>query len=284
MSRLLLLVLAGLSFTLPSCTASLDLDRFRKAEGKLDETPSAAKYFDVRFSATSMQSHVDEYFEIRVVDRNNRVQAKAVYADVVVPEFSIYMADVVPKTNPPYRLDFWADHNKSSKYDGIVGGINDKDHAWRRTLADPLPDGVRFADDRYEVTFPHDTDFVDIFTDLDGKQISGDDTLLPFKMSVVGGGAYAGKTIELRVVDKATARLVGLHRRGRAAETYGAEISGILDEETAYVVTAYVDANGDGQLSPGDPSWSVDHVSTSAGIDARLDLGATPQAPIVTGE
>jgi hypothetical protein len=284
-------VVTILGLALPSCTATLDGDRFRKAGGGLNQQDAAsATNQDVSFSAKSMGSHANEYFEIRVVDKDNRVQAKVVYADVapaapgVSLDFSFYLKGIVPRSNPPYRLDFWADHNTSGVYDGIEGGINEKDHAWRRVLSDPLPDGIRFVDNRYEVAFVHDTNFNDIYTDLAGNPIPGTDTLLPFKMNVRGADAFAGKFLEIRVVDKATGRLVALHRRGNVPATYSAEVLGVVDEETPYEVSAYADANGDGKFSSGDPSWKLDIVSSSAGVTGDLDVAALPATPIDTGE
>jgi len=60
-------------------------------------------------------SHIGEYVEIRVVDKDNRVQAKAIYNDLIGPDFSFYLARVIPKANAPYRLDWWADHNNTAK-------------------------------------------------------------------------------------------------------------------------------------------------------------------------
>lgn len=278
--------LLALPIALSACTASLDLERFKKSEQSVQPGTSTAQYSDVRFTAQNMTSHINEYFEIRVVDKANRVQAKAVYFGVSNPDFTIYMRRLIPKaaTNAPYRLDFWADHNNSGKYDGIEGGINDKDHAWRRTLDNPLPEDVRQTGDRYELTFLHDTNFVDIFTDLGGNKIDGKDTLLNFDLKVVGAGAFVGKMIEIRVVDKASGRLVALHRRGAALESYPAQVLGVLDEETTYEISAYVDANSDGKYSAGDPSWRVELASTAQGIGDNFDLATLPQTPIDTGE
>lgn len=282
-SRWLSIAVLGLSFAATACTASLGLDRFRTDEDPVQsQSPINVNYFDVRFSTKSMQSHINEYFEVRVVDRSNSVQAKAIYNNVTVPDFTLYLARVVPKANAPYRLDFWADHNVSNRYDGIQGGINDKDHAWRRVLSDPLPEDMRLVGSRYEFEFLHDTAFVDIFTDLDGNPITGEDTLLPCDLNVIAP-SYIDKTIELRVVDKASGRLVGLYRQGWSRGTFHAIIPGILDIETAYEVSAYVDLDNSGSYSAGDPSWKLELVSGETGGAIDVDTSA-PQSPIDTGE
>jgi len=277
-----------LILTLASCNATLQLDRFHKeeADSGLADTGQAGtiKYADVRFIAQGMAPHLDEYFEVRVVDKDNTLQAKVAYDGVTNVDFRFYLHAVLPTLDPPYRLDFWADHNNSGTYDGIVGGINDKDHAWRRVLDNnKLPDDVTFANNTYTLNFVHDTNFNDIATDLQGNKISFADTLLPFNVKVVSVASYNGVMVEMRIVDKASGRLVGLHRRGHAQEGYAAKVTGILDEVTTYVVSAYVDSNNDGRLSAGDPSWKAEFTSTKTGIDDQFDL-SMPQSPIDTGE
>ncbi len=267
-----------------SCTSSLKLDRFTTEESSIQTiSPINVNYFDVKFTAKSMLPHFNEYLEVRIVDRLNHVQAKAIYDEIVYADFTIHLARVIPKANAPYRLDFWADHNLSGRYDGIVGGVNDKDHAWRRVLAEPLPEDMRLVGSRYELEFLHDTSFVDIFTDLDGNPISGEDTLLPCDVGVTAK-AYVGKMVELRVVEKASGRLVGLYRQGRARETFHALIPGILDEQTQYDVSVYVDANDSGSYDEGDPSWKLEFTSKETGAAIDADLAVLPQSPIDTGE
>lgn len=278
------LLLVALPLSVSSCTASLELDRFKRSEATLDNTPVSTTLFDVRFNAKSMQSHINEYFEIRVVDKDNRINAKVVYVGVVAPDFSFYLRGAVPRANAPYRLDFWADHNNSFKYDGIQGGINDKDHAWRRVLSEPLPEDVRFANGRFELDFLHDTAFVDIATDLAGNKISAEDTLLPFNLKVVGAEPFLGKRLEVHVVDKGSGRLVGVHRKGRADDSYTAQITGILDEATTYVISAFADVNDSGHYDAGDPSWKVELTSTRNGIETDFDVSTLPKTPIDVGE
>ena len=277
-----LLSIVALGVVAPSCTASLELDRFKTVETPIESIN--VNYSDVSFTAKNMQSHINEYLEMRIVDKANRVAAKAVYNDIFAPDFSIYMASIVPKANAPYRLDWWADHNLSSRYDGIEGGINDKDHAWRRELKEPLPEDMRLVGSRYELLFIHDTAFVDIATDVEGRKISIEDTLLPFELNVVGAGAYVGMMMETRIIDKAAGRMVGLYRQGRAKETFKSRIAGILDEETPYEVSTYVDVDGSGGYNPGDPSWKLEFLSNETDIVLELNTATFAQAPITTGQ
>jgi hypothetical protein len=276
--------LAGFALACLSCASSLDLDRFRAGEAALQVTsPTSLNYLDLRLRATSMQSHVNEYFELRIVDQANSIQAKAIYNDVVEPDFAITLERVIPKSNGPYRLDFWADHNTTGRYDGIKGGLNEKDHAWRRVLRDPLPEDVRRTEAGFEFDFIHNTDFSDIFTDLAGDPIPGDDTLLPCDLNVLGAGRFEGKKMDLRVVEKASQRLVGFYRQGRAREGFHALIPGILDEETVYEVSAFVDDNGSGAYEASDPSWKLEFTSGDNGASVDFDTIALPLMPIEVG-
>jgi hypothetical protein len=274
-----LVLMAITSSCAMGCTASLELDRFRRDEARVVDATNIT-YFDLRFSAKNMQSHIGEYFELRLVDKGNAVQGKAVYVDVVRPDFSISLPKLIGKVNAPYRIDFWADHNQTNRYDGVEGSINEKDHAWRRVLADPLPEDVRLVNGRYEFSFLHDTAFVDVFTDLAGNKISGADTLLPLKITIAGAGAYIDKMVELRVTDKGSGRLVALHRIGRAKETYVAEVTGVIDEETPYQIAAYVDVDGNDEYSPSDPSWQLELLSGENGVTGELNLTTASQRPL----
>jgi hypothetical protein len=278
------LVLALLPIGAAGCEASLDLNRFSQAEADLGTDTSQIQYFDVLFKAKNMQSHIGEYFEIRLVDKSNVVQMKAAYSGVVNPDFMMFMSHIVPKTNAPYRLDYWADHNNSLKYDGIIGGINDKDHAWRRLLSDPLPEDVSLKGTLYELDFVHDTNFTDIFTDLDGNKISGDDVLLPLNLKITGADAYAGKMAEVRVVDTGSGRLVALQREGKVTNEYNARVLGVIDDTSPYDVSVFVDMDGDEKVSAGDPSWKLQISSDKTGLVSELNLATTPQTPITTGQ
>lgn len=78
--------------------------------------------------------------------------------------------------------------------------------------------------------------------------------------------------------------MVGLFRQGKAKDAFKAQIAGIIDEETTYEVSAYVDQNGSGKYDEGDPSWKLDLVSTNPGLVGEINLATLPQTPIVTGQ
>ena len=282
-----LLPLLVLPLTSAGCEASLSLDRFKTDDSALSSDQSTLKYSDFAYNATEMESHIGEYFEIRIVDKDNAVAMKAVYQGVTLPQFSMYMQHAIPKSNPPYRIDYWADHNDSQKYDGIVGGINDKDHAWRRILQAPLPEDVTLNGTTYTLNFVHDTNFVDIATDLQGNKIDFDaEDLLPANVTIVGAGAYAGKMMELRVVDAAAGRLLALHRQGTvpANGTYVARVTDVVDDTSPYQVSVFCDMNANDKYDDGEPSWQVNLTSDKTGLVSTLDVTATPQTPIVTGQ
>jgi hypothetical protein len=130
----------------------------------------------------------------------------------------------------------------------------------------------------------HDTAFVDILTDLEGHKIQEDTEFLDFNLKVVGAGAYVGKTIDMRVINKVTTQLVGFHRRGKVEDGYNATITHIIGDGT-YEVSAFVDLNNDGKPSSGEPSWKEENLlAGETGIVGDFNLATLPQAPVETGE
>src|SRR4051812_15494812 len=96
------LVLGVLVAATSSCTALLDLDRYHTDHRQSQVAAINVNYLDVHFSAKDMQSHLGEYFELRIVDASNGIAARAVYNHVVGPDFSFLLGRVVPKLNSPY--------------------------------------------------------------------------------------------------------------------------------------------------------------------------------------
>lgn len=293
MRGVLIVVIAAMAAaSLPGCAESLDFDRYQRTT-LAPQTPGAAVLFtDLHFSCKAMLPHIGEYFELRVVDKDDAVQAKVVYDRMVAQDFSFVLPTMIPRSNPPYRLDYWSDQNGSTTYSGNKGTVDEKDHGWRRRLEDSLkpeppplpPNVVPFLAGKYDIVFIHDTDFTDLFTNPAGKPVSFEDSLLAFDLSIVGAGAHVGKMIEVRVVEPATRRLVGVHRKGKAEATYKLHIGGILDEQTPYEVSIFVDVDGNERYSAGEPSWKSTFTSTAAGIVDEVDLSTAPQSPLFTVE
>lgn len=288
MRYLLALVVVGVAGSLPACAESLDFDRFQRSPIKVETPGTAALFTDLNFSCKAMLPHIGEYFELRIVDKDDTLKAKVVYDRMVSPDFSFVLPTMIPRSKPPYRLDFWSDQNGSTTYSGNKGTVDEKDHGWRRRLEDSLmpeppplpPNVVPFLAGKYDLVFVHDTDFTDLFTNPAGQPVSFEDSLLDFDLSIVGAGAYAGKMIEVRVVELATRRLVGVHRKGKAEASYKPLISGILDVQTPYEVSIFVDVDGNERYSVGEPSWQSTFTSTTAGIVDEVNLSTAPQTAL----
>ena len=90
--------------------------------------------------------------------------------------------------------------------------------------------------------------------------------------------------IESRIVEKATGRLAGFYRLGALKDTQTFTVTDILDEQTTYVVSTYIDLNGDEKFNTDEPAWKVEITSTSTGIAANLDLGSDSTASIDNGD
>lgn len=268
-----------------SCTASLDLDRFRKQEGGINVIDPTVTHLDMLYRARSMQSHLNQFLELRIVTPTNQIVAKAVYNEVVEPDFTIYMPRAVPRQSAGHRFDWWADHTLNGTYDGVVGGINDADHAWRRFfIEDDDTDDIDLVDGVWQLVFNHNTTFTDIYTDAEGNPIEGEDGLvsglLPFKLDFKNAEPYLDRPIEVRVIEKGERRLVALHRQGRAKLEYTAEVTGVLDSGTDYEVSVYADLNGDFKYTTDEPSWKLDVTSTRDGVVQVFDLAIAPSAEI----
>lgn len=296
----------GIALT-AACAASLDLDRFTKAEAPLlpdgstqedAPDPATVQYLDLFFEAKGMNAHFNQLLELRVVDKDHRVQFKLLSENIQFIggvatgslDFSFYMKGCIPKSNPPYRIDFWADNNNNAVYDGQDGGAFKGDHEWRRVLnppPEPLPPDVQLVGTRYEFKFLHDTTFVNIYKDpVTGEAISPEPFLAPFKLKVTNiPSQYLGKMLEMRIVNTVTSQLVGMHRRGAVPGEYDVTITDIIgDALTPYEVSAYVDMNANERYDAEEPSWKLPLTSAVDGVSGTFDVGISPQSPIETGQ
>ena len=78
--------------------------------------------------------------------------------------------------------------------------------------------------------------------------------------------------------------MVGFYRLGTLADTQQLQITNILDEQTTYVVSTFVDVNGDQKFNADEPSFKVEMTSTKDGVAGVLDLGTEAQVVIDNGD
>lgn len=305
--RTLPLLFAGACGFAAIAACTLDVNKYSLAPepdaGTADTGggPTVTPYASLRFEAVAMLPHTSEAFELRVVDPSDKVVAKMVL-DRVIPnvatrsnDFSLFAKNLIPSTSPPYRLEFWFDHNQTPgdggapptkepnyKYDKPG---KDLDHSWRRILSDPLKPGIIFRAPLYTVYFPHDQQWDDLNTDPQGTPVDFNAlSLAAFNLKVMSAPEYLAKMFEYRVAAHATGQVVGLYRRTALDEgEQTLQITDIVDESTEYDVTAFVDMNSDQVYNPGEPSWFLNVRSASGDFEGTLNLLTADKVPIDNG-
>jgi hypothetical protein len=280
-----------------ACTATLDVDNYRTENKPTTQVRDAvldANYFDLRFSALGMATHLDEHFELRILDKNNQIVTKAIFDNVTNERFSLFLGKSVPKQleNRPYRIDFWADHDNKDRtkpvgYNEPATGalIDEKDHAWRQLLREAAPPEGHLLNGQYEITFQHNTNFTNILTGADNvTKVPQDVSKRDCHLAVALDRQFLGKTFELRITSKDDGHLAGLWRDGRAPERIKVDILHILDEGS-YTASAFIDEDGSGKYEAGEPSWNYEFASTpDTNHVVEVNTVVLPQTPIDTGE
>lgn len=222
------LVGLALLLALPACFAVTDLDRF--------EQPAAiaqGNYRDLKTTWSGMDNHVTEYVEFRIIDAANVIQTRGIFKPLGGPSQSFFVPMGVPTQNGPFRLDFWADHNKSGGYDYTAAGT--ADHSWRVALDSTLVD----ANGQYVVNFQHNYSFTDV-SDPPATQIGQ-----PVKLTLTDMTAFLGQRIEMRVADANSGHVAAFYRVPAIAKEVSLEVDGMIEAGSRYTVSLYLD-NGSG--------------------------------------
>jgi hypothetical protein len=279
---------AALVIGLASCSAVVDLDRFYEQTSQVSQGTTGI-YDNLELTFLAMKPHVGQMFEYRVIDSNNMVQSRGVVKPVGPTDITINVPLAVPKTNGPYRLDFYADVNASGGFDGI-GSVISNDHAWR---VDPLADypagNVTHVDGLIQVNFVHNTSFTDINQYPSGTPNPAKDTGLSAAIHVVGANELTGQMFQVRVAEATTQHVVALFRLPVIASvTFDAIVPGCVDTGVDYIVEAYVDANGNGTYDnpatgAGDYGWRVAATSNNQGLSASVDISDLPSGKVDVG-
>ncbi|MGZ3421597.1 MAG: hypothetical protein ACXVEF_41165 [Polyangiales bacterium] len=268
-----------LVLSLFGCSQIVDVDRFHeKAAALPPSTTKSTQFLDLQFSVVGMKPHLAHTFEYRIIDANNLVQSRGIVSPLGAPDVTVFVPRAIPRSNGPYRIDFYGDVNGSGGYDGI-GSVISNDHAWR---IDPLVDypagTVTPVDGLVQVTFTHSTSFTDIDQYPSGTPNKAKDTGLGAKVHVTS--LPIGRMIEARVAEKDTKHVVGLMRIPSAtAATLDLVIPGVVDVGVDYEVDLYVDANGNGTYDdPQSGDWGIrtGASSTETGLAVTIDAAASP--------
>jgi hypothetical protein len=270
------LLACALGLGTSSCADVAGLEDFHK-RAISESASTASEYFAMKLQLVAMKPHLGHLLEYRIVDASNYVQSRGVIGAMTSEDAEIVVQRAIPRGNGPYRLDFFADVNHSGGFDGL-GSVVSNDHAWRVEPLVPNPDELR-ADDIVTVTFLHSTSFTNIDHYPSGTPNPAHDTELGARVRIDGLGTFAGKTVEMRVVDKRTRHVVGLYRTMRAeGPVLDAVVPGCVDIETEYDVDVWADANGNGAYdspeSGVDRGFRVTATSTDKGLDAHIDLAS----------
>lgn len=273
------IVLGILSLACASCANVVGLEDFRK-RAVSESAATASEYFGLKLQLVGMKPHLGHYIEYRVIDSNNYVQSRGVIKAMTSEDVELVAQRAIPRSNGPYRLDFFADVNKSGGFDGL-GSVVSNDHSWRIEPLVGEPDELR-ADDLVTVTFVHSTSFTNVDQYPSGTPNKSSDTGLGARVYVEGLGGFMDKVAEVRIAERRTRHVVALYRTMRVdAPVLDAVVPGCVDLETEYDIDVWVDANGNGQYdNPADgpdKGWRISATSTDQGLDASIDL-ASPSA------
>lgn len=265
-----------------ACSQIVDVDRFHEKSPVVTPGPgtTGAQFLDLQFTVLGMKPHLVHNYEYRVIDANNLVQSRGVLTPLGAADVTVFVPKAIPKSNGPYRIDFYADVNGSGGYDGI-GSVISNDHAWR---IDPLVDypagEVTPIEGLVQVTFTHSTSFTDIDQYPSGTPNKAKDTGLGAAIHVGSLGEVMGKMLEVRVAEKETQHVVGLARVHAIPQAaLDLVIPGVVDVGVDYQIDMYVDANGNGTYDDpsgngGDWGCRVAASSTESGLTATMDASA----------
>lgn len=210
-----------------SCFAVTDLDRFEAAK--------SGNFVDLKFTVRGMSSHVNEYFEYRVVDATNTIQSRGILLPLGGVQAEVFVPGAVPRQNGPFRLDFYADHDASGAYDKLPVFT---DHAWRLDLRDDMLD----AKNTFDIVFDHNTSFT-FLEDQKPREVGK-----AFTLRFANAPDLVGKRVQARVRDASSLRVVALHRMTKVTKpAFEMTVPGMIERGVTYTIEVYID---DGAATP----------------------------------
>lgn len=265
--RLRVATFSLIGLTLSACFAVTDLDRFEKAPAL------SGNFSNLKVTVRGMTSHVNERFEYRVIDADNVIQSRGFIIPLGGPGASFNVKSAVPKAKPPFRLDFYADHDLNGRYEfGLRPDGTQLDHAWRLNLDDAVLDDTG----TYVISFDHNTSFSNLVSPVPPIEFGK-----PFTLHLKGMGSFKGKRVQIRVADAAVGRIVAMYRiPGIQKEEEDAVVPGMIESGVPYSIEVYVDDNNAPEAPPtGARAFNLQATANDLGLEATFD-GNAPGSPI----
>ncbi len=238
----------------PGCFAVANLDRFEIEPPAC--TGNATITRDYHWNVSEIVPHVGELFEMKVVDTSSqRVVAAIVYdpiPDVTPATLEGTLRDALPPGS--YVARFWGDHSHDRLFEPSPA-----DHAWIQ----PVPENGCFS---FVHAGPFDADISPIDHPMKGN--------LSVRLTSVG--AFAGKPLIFHASDQSEAQ-VGYYRLGALPTDVSTAPDLTLFDlavlDTTYTIDAFVDLDGDGLESAGDPVFAPPPQGATLSTVFELDLG-----------
>ena len=189
--------------------------------------------YQLSLHMTGMNPHVGQKFEVRVIDRQTRMEvARSSLAAIDTSNFAIMLPGIQMDDN--YQIDMYSDHNGNGRYDSPPA-----DHAWRMYIDDVQGDTA--------LHFMHNTGFTDI------KWKYG----LTVEFSNMR--PHNSQKFELRVVDMTTQMEIGRKKvEDIPASGFEIMVPGI-DSAGYYQVDFFADHNDNEvyDAPPADHAWRI---------------------------
>lgn len=200
---------------------------------------------DLTLNLNNMTANVGQKITIQVLTSDNVLQATAVLDVLESANATVKIPSVID--NSTYHIDMYADVNDNASYDPPP-----IDDAWR---IDVPASGV--------VNFTYNTNVTDI--DVPSSTNRGD----MFTMNFLNFVDQVGKTLELRVIEGAENRTVGVYRFDEIPNiAFSLYIPGIILDGESYHVDFYIDMNVNDQYDPPpeDEAWSLPGIGNASGL------------------
>ncbi len=249
-------VMAG---ALSGCFVVTDLGRFNQTQG------SNSKYYDLRFTVKGMDSHVAEYFELRIMDGQQNLRTRVVALPLGGRDatFNIPAAVAKAASGRGLKLQFYAEHNKTTKFDTAPPP---GDHSWTLAVDDFLPKDtqgvVDTGADRMEIVFNHTA----VFQGLDDIKSANSPAIVRF--SNMGG--FLDRRVQVRVADANSGVAAALFRQTKvSAPAFEARVDNTLDPGAGTRYT--IEITADDGLGGGLVAWRFEKATDAAGLAFDFD-------------